>query len=93
VHFPGSANLYWRISCRSIGKRDFHGRPPAEADIQQHFGGTPPTIHQMILTLERQGLIRSQPRAPRSIEVLVAHEHLPVLLAPGQPVKTSVPRN
>src|SRR5215831_9107680 len=70
-----------------------HGRPPAEAEIQDHFGVTPPTVHQMILTLEREGLVRRQPRVPRSIEVLVPHEQLPVLLAPGQPVKTSVPRN
>jgi len=67
-------------------------RPPAEADIQRRFGVTPPSIHQMILTLERAGLIRRQPGAPRSIEVLVPPEHLPVLEIPAQPVKTSVPR-
>jgi hypothetical protein len=33
----------------------------------------------MVLTLERVGLIRRQPRAARSIEVLVAPECLPVL--------------
>jgi len=37
------------------------GRPPAEADLQHHFRVTPPSVHQMILTLERQGLIRRQP--------------------------------
>jgi DNA-binding MarR family transcriptional regulator len=67
-------------------------RPPAEADIQRRFGVTPPSIHQMILTLERAGLIRRQPGAPRSIEVLVPPEHLPVLEMPAQPVKSSVPR-
>ena len=67
-------------------------RPPAEADIKRHFGVTPPSVHQMILTLERAGLIRRQPGLPRSIEVLVPPEHLPVLLAHEQPVKTSVPR-
>jgi DNA-binding MarR family transcriptional regulator len=69
-----------------------HRRPPAEADIQRHFGVTPPSVHQMILTLERAGLIRRQPGVPRSIKVLVAPEDLPVLLAHIQPVKTSVPR-
>jgi DNA-binding MarR family transcriptional regulator len=34
------------------------GRPPAEADLQRHFRVTPPSIHQMVLTLERAGLIR-----------------------------------
>jgi IclR helix-turn-helix domain len=60
--------------------------------MQRHFGVTPPSVHQMVLTLERAGLIRRQPRVPRSIEVLVAPEDLPVLLAQVQPVKTSVPR-
>jgi DNA-binding MarR family transcriptional regulator len=69
-----------------------HGRPPAEADIQHHFGVTPPSVHQMILTLEREGLIRRQPGVPRSIEILVAPQYLPVLRAPAQPFKTSVPR-
>jgi DNA-binding MarR family transcriptional regulator len=67
-------------------------RPPAEADIQRRFGVTPPSVHQMILTLERAGLIRREPGTPRSIEVLVSPEHLPVLEIPDQPVKTSVPR-
>jgi len=67
-------------------------RPPAEADIQRRFGVTPPTVHQMILTLERAGLIRRQVGAPRTIEVLVPPEHLPVLEMPAQPVKTSVSR-
>jgi DNA-binding MarR family transcriptional regulator len=67
-------------------------RPPAEADIQRRFAVTPPSVHQMILTLERAGFIRRQPGAPRSIEVLVPHDQLPVLDMPAQPVKTSVPR-
>ena len=67
-------------------------RPPAEADIQRRFGVTPPSVHQMILALERAGLIRRQPGVPRSIEVLVPPEHLPILELPAQPVKTSVPR-
>jgi hypothetical protein len=40
---------------------------------------SPPTVHQMVLTLERAGLIRRQPGVARSIEVLVAPECLPVL--------------
>ena len=55
------------------------GRPPAEADLQRHFGVTPPSVHQMVLTLERAGLIRRQPGVARSIEVLVPPELLPVL--------------
>jgi hypothetical protein len=69
-----------------------HRRPPAEWEMQRHFGVTPPSVHQMILNLERTGLIRRQPGVPRSIEVLVPSEHLPVLQAHIQPLKTSVPR-
>jgi Mn-dependent DtxR family transcriptional regulator len=54
-------------------------RPPAEADMQRHFGVTPPSVHQMVLTLERAGLIRRQPSVPRSIELLVAPQELPIL--------------
>jgi DNA-binding MarR family transcriptional regulator len=54
-------------------------RPPAEADMQRHFGVTPPSVHQMVLALERAGLIRRQPGVPRSIELLVAPEDLPIL--------------
>jgi Mn-dependent DtxR family transcriptional regulator len=55
------------------------GRPPAEADIQRYFKVTPPTVHQMVLTLERTGLIRRAPGVARSIELLVEPESLPVL--------------
>ena len=34
-----------------------HGRPPAETDMQRHFQVSPPSVHQMVLTLERRGLI------------------------------------
>jgi DNA-binding MarR family transcriptional regulator len=55
------------------------GRPPAEADLQRYFQVTPPSVHQMVLTLERQGLIRRQPGLARSIEILIGPESLPVL--------------
>jgi len=54
-------------------------RPPAEADMQRHFRVSPPSVHQMIVTLERNGLIRRQPGVPRSIELLVAPQLLPIL--------------
>jgi SOS-response transcriptional repressor LexA len=56
----------------------FH-RPPAETDMQRHFRVSPPSVHQMIVTLQRNGLIRRQPGVPRSIELLVAPENLPIL--------------
>jgi SOS-response transcriptional repressor LexA len=70
------------------------GRPPAEADLQRHFGVSPPAVHQMVLTLERNGFIRRSARTARSIEVLVPAEHLPVLRRPehGEPIEISVSR-
>ena len=56
-----------------------HRRPPAEADMQSYFGVTPPAVHQMILELDKRGLIRRRPGEPRSIELLLAPEQLPVL--------------
>ena len=69
-----------------------NGRPPAEADLQRHFGVSPPSVHQMVLTLERAGLIRREPGGARSIQVLIDPKYLP-LLRPPQTVKTSVQRN
>jgi len=56
-----------------------HARPPAEADLQHHFRVSPPSVHQMVLTLERAGLMRRRPGVARSIEVLIAPELLPIL--------------
>ena len=59
-----------------------NGRPPAHADIQRFFRLTPPTVHQMLLTLEKAGLISRQPSQPRSLVVLVEHRELPRLDPP-----------
>ena len=67
------------------------GRPPAEADLQRFFQVTPPSVHLMVITLERNGLIRRRPGTARSIEVLVDPEALPPLRASkDQLVKSSV---
>lgn len=56
-----------------------NGRPPAEADIQRYFRVTPPSVHQMVLSLKKRGLIRRSPGRARSIEVLVPRDQLPAL--------------
>ncbi len=56
-----------------------NGIPPAEADIQRYFKVTPPSVHQMILTLAKRRLIARMPRRARSIKVLVSPEQLPAL--------------
>jgi len=69
-----------------------NGRPPAEADLQRHFGVSAPSAHHVVVSLERAGLIRRQPGVAHSIEVLVDPRCLP-LLQPPQTVKSSVQRN
>jgi DNA-binding MarR family transcriptional regulator len=54
-------------------------RPPSEADMQRHFRVTPPSVHQMVLTLERAGFIKRTPGTARSIELLVKPDDLPIL--------------
>jgi Mn-dependent DtxR family transcriptional regulator len=56
-----------------------HGCPPAEADVQEYFQVTPPSVHQMVLTLDRRGLIQSSPGQPRTIRVSLPFEELPTL--------------
>ena len=65
-------------------------RPPAEADMERYFGVTPPSVHRMVIELERRGLIRRIPRQARSIEVTVAAGEIPPLR--DQPIKTSAAR-
>jgi DNA-binding MarR family transcriptional regulator len=63
------------------------GAPPAEADMQRFFGVTPPSVHNMVKTLERLGLITRTPRQARSIAIALPEDELPRL---RQPIKTTV---
>lgn len=56
-----------------------HGRAPAEAEMEEFFHVTPPSVHQMILTLERRGLITRTPGVARSIRLNLPPENLPPL--------------
>jgi len=47
--------------------------------MQAFFRVTPPSVHQMVLELERRQLIRRTPRTARSIELLVQAAALPLL--------------
>jgi DNA-binding MarR family transcriptional regulator len=68
-------------------------RPPAQADIQRFFRLTPPSVYQMLLTLEREGLISRRAGVARSIAVLVDRALLPPLQpAHAQTVKITVQR-
>ena len=56
-----------------------HRQAPAESDLGRYFQVSPPAIHDMIKTLERNGLIERTPGQARSIRLLVQPEHLPRL--------------
>ena len=57
-----------------------HGCPPAEAEMQQYFRVSPPSVHQMVLALEASGLIERTPGQARSIRLLIPREELPDLV-------------
>jgi len=56
-----------------------HRQAPAELDLQEYFRVSPPSVHEMIKTLERKGLIERTPGKARSIRLMVEPEHLPPL--------------
>ncbi len=56
-----------------------HREPPSESEMQQFFEVTPPSVHQMVVRLDKNGLITREPGQARSIQVLVPPEQLPVL--------------
>ncbi|MGA3093533.1 MAG: hypothetical protein ABSD75_33505 [Terriglobales bacterium] len=56
-----------------------HGYPPSEAEMQLYFRVSPPSVHQMVLTLETHGLIERTPWQARSIRLLLLREDLPDL--------------
>jgi len=56
-----------------------HKCPPTEADMARYFEITPPSAHQMVVTLEKRGLITRVPGQARSIRLLLSRQKLPDL--------------
>ncbi|HYW44711.1 MAG TPA: hypothetical protein VE959_17750 [Bryobacteraceae bacterium] len=56
-----------------------HRCPPAEMDMQRYFRVSPPSVHDMVMRLEANGLIERTPWESRSIRLLVPSEDLPDL--------------
>ena len=56
-----------------------HRQAPAESDLERYFRVSPPSIHEMLKTLQRKGLIERTPGQARSIRLVVQPEHLPRL--------------
>lgn len=76
---PGYTPLQGQYLAFIYAYTTLNRRPPAERDMQAFFRVTPPSVHQMVLQLERLGLIRRTPGAARSIELLVAPTSVPLL--------------
>lgn len=56
-----------------------NGIPPAQKDIERYFSVTPPTVHQMLIQLEKKEFIERIPRQPRAIKLCIPQEMLPKL--------------
>jgi repressor LexA len=56
-----------------------HGRAPAEHEIANFFNLSPPSVHQMILTLEKNGYISKVPGQARSIKIILTDDELRVI--------------
>ena len=56
---------------------ELHGYPPAESEIAAALCVSPPSVNQMVKTLEKKGLILRQPGMPRSLRVLVPRDEIP----------------
>ena len=51
-----------------------HRLPPAEADMQRYFQVSPPSVHQIVLSLEKSGLIERIAGQGRSLKLLLPRE-------------------
>src|SRR5213076_2906566 len=56
---------------------NLHGYPPAESEIAAAMCVSPPSVNQMVKTLEKKGLIQRQPGQSRTIQVLVPENEIP----------------
>ncbi len=54
-----------------------HGYPPAESDIAAALCVSPPSVNQMVKTLEKKGLLLRHPGKPRALQLLVPEGELP----------------
>jgi hypothetical protein len=59
--------------------RKLHRRGPAELDMVQYFGVTPPSAHGMVVKLEELGLVTREQGVPRSVQVTIPAEEVPPL--------------
>ena len=56
-----------------------HRRAPAESEIQTYFRTTPPSVHEMLKTLQRKRFISRTAGVARSTRVLLPDHEIPEL--------------
>jgi repressor LexA len=56
-----------------------NGRPPAEAEMQRYFEVSPPSVHSMIVELEKKMLISREVGRARTVKIIIKPEMLPML--------------
>ena len=56
---------------------DGFGYPPSESEIAKAMAVSPPSVNQMMKTLEKKGFIRREAGVPRSIEILISLDGIP----------------
>lgn len=59
--------------------KKINGVSSAQIDLQRYFEVSPPTVHNMILRLEKKNLISRVPNAPRSLTINLKEYELPRL--------------
>lgn len=57
-----------------------NGQAPAETDIQRYFNVSPPSVHRMIVELEKKDLIERERGKPRSLRIKLSEAQLPQLI-------------
>lgn len=57
-----------------------NGVPPAQKDLERFFNVTPPTVHSMIILLEKKNLLSRKPNSSRSIQISITPDLLPELI-------------
>lgn len=65
-----------------------HGYPPAESEIAAAMCVSPPSVNQMVKTMEKKGLILRHPGQPRSLQILVPEDEIPPWNSRKQTKKT-----
>jgi DNA-binding MarR family transcriptional regulator len=60
--------------------------PPAEGDMQRYFCVTQPSVHKMVLALEKRGAVSRVRGTARSIRILVAPDDIPALEERASPL-------